>query len=140
MRIFNYKNILFALWILIFSYSCFANVIDKKSQSQKEFNKAIDLGQLKKYEEAIKSYDLAIKHQPDYLEDHCNKGIGIDEKYMLDISESNIKKGLCLDELKRYKEDIESSVKPTSGYLKYIKDFEFEYGVKEGPIDNSSEL
>jgi hypothetical protein len=59
---------------------------------------------------------------------------------MLDISESNIKKGLCLDELKRYKEDIESSVKPTSGYLKYIKDFEFEYGVKEGPIDNSSEL
>ncbi|WP_371218707.1 tetratricopeptide repeat protein [Orientia tsutsugamushi] len=47
--------------------------------ANKYFSKGNSFFQLRKYQEAIKNYDVAIKCNPDFIEAYMNKGIALRE-------------------------------------------------------------
>ncbi|BAG39579.1 TPR repeat-containing protein 02_01 [Orientia tsutsugamushi str. Ikeda] len=47
--------------------------------TDKYFNKGNSFFKLRKYQEAIKNYDLAIKYKPDFSDTYNNKGIALNK-------------------------------------------------------------
>ena len=100
------------------------------------FNKGVDFGKLKRYEEAIKAYEEAVKINPKNDDAWYNKGNGLArlKRYEEAIKayEEAVKinpkydkawynKGFCLGELKRYEEAIKAFEKTIELNPKYDK-------------------